>query len=345
MRLTFSFLLGLIAAVFTMEAALRLLPVNSGLRMQSTSAESPYSRFVPDQAYTYSFGWALGNARHGKINHDGFNNSADFHDGARALVVGDSFIEALMLDYPDTLQGRLDAALGGGVYAAAASANGLADSLEVVRHFVPRIHAATVVLFVEPGDISELVGVAPRGHSYFVVADGAVSLRHNPYSESASKQLMLRSSLVRYVYYNLKFPEWLAGKLAPPRRPVAAPAVANAERRRALDYYFDQLHAVERANGTRFVFLLDPDRKAIYADGRAGASAWHGADREFMLAAARDAGFAVVDPQPAFAAHWGQRRERMDFLPMDGHWNAVGHRIAAEQLLPLLRGAAPPAAE
>jgi hypothetical protein len=42
--------------------------------------------------------------------------------------------------------------------------------------------------------------------------------------------------------------------------------------------------------------------------------------------------------RPVFAAHWQQQHERLDFLPMDAHWNRVAHRLAAEQLLPLLAG-------
>ena len=40
--------------------------------------------------------------------------------------------------------------------------------------------------------------------------------------------------------------------------------------------------------------------------------------------------------QPIFERDWEQKRERMDFLPMDGHWNPVAHKLAADAVINLL---------
>lgn len=339
MRTSLYFLLGVSVVVVALEAALQLAPVTSSLSKLPTSAESPIFRFVPDQHYKYSVGWALDNARQGTINHDGYNNSAVMRDQAKVLVLGDSYIESLMIDYPDTVQGQLDRALGGGVYAAAAAGNGLADSLQMMRQLAPKIHPKNVVLFVESYDISTLLEAATRGHSGFVVHDGVVGVEHSAYQESKAKALVSRSALVRYAMYNLKLPNWFSGRMAALRAPArkAAPDMGPqlAQRRQVLDYYFEQLRQLSAQYGSRVIFLIDADRGRIYQDSARSVN-WQPGDREWIIERVRASGFALVDLQAPFAEHWRQRRERLDFEPMDGHWNQLAHAIAARQIVSLM---------
>lgn len=340
MRPLFAIGLGVVATALVLEVVLQCLPVVSGLRMEDSSAAMPFNRYSPHQPYVYSHGWALANARRGMTNAQGYTNSADFQDGAAVLVVGDSFIESLMLDYADTLQGNLDRALGGKVYAAAGSGNGLADGLEILRYYQPRLHPRTVVLFVDAGNLNELLAPAQRGHSHFVVSGQAVSAVHNPYVESKVKRLVAHSALARYVYYNLKLSDWILSKLQSSKSAGTAAASTADARAAALEFYLTQLRQAGGA-ATRLIFLVDGERNVLYGPGHVQPQ-WHGDNRDFFMARARQHGYAVVDMQPVFAQHWALRRERMDFLPMDGHWNKVAHGLAAQQLLPLLAAAPAP---
>lgn len=338
MRFLFSIFVGILLAALGMETVLRLLPVHSGIRMAESGAHNEYAGYRPLQPYVYSFGWSLANTRRGTTNRDGFVHSKDIADGANVLVTGDSFIESSMLDYEDTVQGHLDAALGK-VYAVAASGNGLADSLVLARHFLPLTHARTMVLFVEPFDIRDIGKRTGRGHNYFAFDDGRVSVRHNPYMESAFKEAVLRSALLRYTYYNLKVPDWVAS-LTPSAtaggNPAEMAAARQARRDAALDYFLAELKTLQQQYQTRFVFLVDGDREAIYSRGR--KAAWLGDERAALLARLHAGGYDVADMQQVFARHWNRYGERLDFLPMDGHWNQVAHELAARQLLAIING-------
>jgi hypothetical protein len=53
--------------------------------------------------------------------------------------------------------------------------------------------------------------------------------------------------------------------------------------------------------------------------------------REYLMQRARAGGFQVVDMQPPFiAAH--TRTHQIFEYPEDGHWNGLGHGIAAAEL-------------
>lgn len=338
MRTIFGFFGGLLLAGIFLEVLFQVLPVNSGLRLEASGKDVVFSRYLPKLPYTYSFGWAMGNARHGITNAQGFNNSLDFADQADALIIGDSYIESLMLEYPKTVQGRLSQLTGRAVYAASASGNGLADSLEIVRYYAPRIHPRNVIMFVEKNDIDGLLDQPSPGHSAFHIDGLNVLLQNAPYRESASKQLMAKSALIRYVYYNLKVRDRIMA--APIPSAHASPASANfqtaARKERILNYYFDQLLSMSNANNIHFIFLVDGDRKAIYAPNGSGMVRRDLGLSGFVLAA-RARGFDVVDMKPEFQQHWNTVHERMDFLPMDGHWNSVAHDLAARRIAPLLQ--------
>jgi hypothetical protein len=333
MRAVFATILGAVLTILALEALFRFLTVDSGLRLQPTTPDMPFTRALSHEPYVHSSGWAMTNARQGEVNEEGFNNSLDFADHAKALIIGDSYIESFMIPYSDTIQGRLSQQLSGGVYAAAASGNSLADSLVLARYYAPRIHPRNVVVFVRESDVSDILLPPERGHNGFRVNGETVELTHNPYSESRYKQLLLRSALARYVYFNLKTGALLA---APSSRNGNQSHSARdlAGRNRALTYFFEQLQLLSRELGTHVILLVDGARKGIYAGN--ASKTWAGDDREYFMAQAQRAGFAIADMQPVFAQYWATVHERMDFLPGDGHWNSVAHRLAAQQVAPLL---------
>src|SRR5207248_11411494 len=98
------------------EGIFRLLPVHTGFEVQPVNAENPIIRFRPNRDFLYSHGAFLTNVNHGHVNNDGFINNQDYDAGdTRPLlaVIGDSYIEAAMVSYPQRLQGRRAAQQGG----------------------------------------------------------------------------------------------------------------------------------------------------------------------------------------------------------------------------------------
>src|SRR5437763_14488872 len=95
------------------EVGLRFLPVSTGLSGRPVTAADPVLHFTPDRPFTNSLGWNMHNVVHGRVNNAGFVNvQDDVRDGPPLIaVIGDSFIEAQMVPYAESVQGRLAAAL------------------------------------------------------------------------------------------------------------------------------------------------------------------------------------------------------------------------------------------
>ncbi len=326
--------MGALVALVILEGVFRFLPVSSGARMAETDQVKPFAHYLPRQHYTYSLGWTLLNARRGMTNDQGFTNSPDFSGQGGVLIVGDSFIESLMHEFPDTVQGRLDMALGGNVFAAAASGNGLADSLRIAEFYLPRLRPRALVIFVKHSELSALTSPPTRGHNGFVEEGGAVAVRHNVYQESPLKQVIQKSALARYLYFNLKFPDWLSKAVRVGGTvETSSVTVAPARMEKILNYYFSELQKMAGATQVQILFLIDADREAIYSGQLSQKALRNKADRETFLRAAPTYGLGVVNLQTVFEGHWMQRRERMDYLPADGHWNPLAHQLAAAELL------------
>jgi hypothetical protein len=239
-----------------------------------------------------------------------------------------------MHEYPTTLQGHLESALGSGVYAVAASGNGLADSLVLLKKFVPALQPRSVVLFVEPSDLRDIAWPPTRGHNGFVTDGKKVKIVHNPYQESPTKLVFLRSALLRYLYYNLKLPDLLTRTLR--FSSATEGSIHNnspLEEQQIMDYYMTQLCALQRASELQITFLIDGNRGALYAKGEKAEGLIDLKKRTSFVRMAKVNGFKVVDMQPIFEKHWLTHKERLDYLPADGHWNPVAHKLATDALL------------
>src|SRR5436190_20391614 len=144
------------------EGICQLLPVHIGFEVQPVNAENPIIRFRSNRDYLYSHGAFLTNVNRGHINNYGFINDQDYQPGdARPLlaVIGDSYIEAGMVPYSLTLQGRLTAEQNGKrrVYSFGASGSSLLDYLYYSVYARRRFGAEWLVINVVGNDFNEMM--------------------------------------------------------------------------------------------------------------------------------------------------------------------------------------------
>lgn len=107
--------------------------------------------------------------------------------------------------------------------------------------------------------------------------------------------------------------------------------------RTATDHIFGRLASVSREHGIRLLLAMDGHRAAIYDGSPAGQEAPLALNAIAAEFAARHE-IPFIDLHPYFEAHWRQHRQRFEF-PSDGHWNRLGHQIAAEAIHSHLRNA------
>ncbi len=147
---------GVASMLLLLEAICRVLPV-------STSTETGY--YTDPVILTYpvrhqwvmSTGWDLRNAQHMQANNLGYAAKHDFVRDERAIaLIGDSYVEASMLDIADRPADQLERQLGTRpVYAMGGPGTALLDYAERVRYASEQLGVQDFVIMMERGDVRQ----------------------------------------------------------------------------------------------------------------------------------------------------------------------------------------------
>ena len=343
-----SFFAGVCGALLICELLLRALPVNGGAYTADPDESWPASRLVPDSFYTFSDGWSLRNAHHGRINNFGYAAPFDYVPGSGGVVIiGDSFVQSLMNDYDDTLQGVLGRELApqnvmafGTINAALPHYLGVAQLVR--RYFSPQ----WAVIVIIAGDYAD--GFAKQPGFYHWAPDRTPPIELTQEVHRTATQKLLRTvAVARYVRTNLEF-RWSRAIQLHRETDIHPPACVAAslseQDERLIQEYVSALPSTLGLPASHVLLVFDSDRRAIYAGlSRKAAEACPTRDvlaRARLMSVARAAGLQVIDSYPIFQRYYAKTGHGVDYLPFDLHWNATGHRLIAEEVARII-GRAP----
>lgn len=339
---TLAFFAGIAGALLILEGALRVLPVLDGVYAADPRPSWPVHTMIPDSRYTYSTGWNLQNIHRGRINNFGYASPADYEPGRGGIAVfGDSYVESLMNEYADTLQGALNdylrtprKVMGFGM-AGAEMPDYLGTAPLVRDAFAPE----WAVVVISVGDFTHGFSAAPGYFEWRADRSAPVALVPE-ISRSRLSKLVRTIALIRYLRGNLSM---RPGELIRLRRGAdtaagtarCVPEVLSKQDEDLLTAFARELPAAAGLPPDRVILVFDSDRKAIYA-GKSAAElgcaqrATLANDRLKEIAAGR--GLHVIDSDPVFRRHFAAGLGPLDRSPVDAHWNPAAHRLMAREV-------------
>jgi hypothetical protein len=340
--------LSVVLCLIVAEVVLHFMPVASGLGSVPVDAAHPVFHFAPNRPFVFSQGWDMHRVRHGRSNNEGWIDDQDYRrDDPTPLlaIVGDSYIEAQMVPYADTMQVRLGRSLDGKlrVYAFAGSGAPLSQYLIWAGHAVKDYGARGVVINVVGNDFDESICALKRSPGFWCYGedgDGQLRLRLIEHRPGVGTSLVRASALARYLLINLQvmqhvwrvqgLVDWLFGTAA--QAQYAGNTAVQADERRLrlsramLDAFFRDLPERVGLPRERLLFTLDGFRTPATVE--AGRGSYFDLMRQAFLAKARSLGYEVIDLDPLFMAP-ARAGLRYDY-PDDAHWSGSGHAVAAE---------------
>ena len=235
-------LTGLALVLALAEIVLRFLPVMSAMRPGPVTATSPIYHYSPDRPFVFSRDWDLAMVNRGRVNNAGFVNDQDYRRDDRQpllAIVGDSFIEAFMVPYADTVQGRLARALESRarVYSFAASGAPLSQYLVWARLAVRQYGAQALIINVVGNDFDESHISYVQAPGFWVYApgeDGRLRMQLLELHRGPLRSLLLHSAFARYLFINLHLKEyanlrWLRARFGGDEVRVAGYTRADAD--------------------------------------------------------------------------------------------------------------------
>jgi hypothetical protein len=274
------------------------------------------------------------------VNGSGFNNPVEYQTArtpgvARVAVVGDSFVEAFHVNPGETFYAVLDRGLEArGVrtemYSFGISGFGTSQVFRLVDDTVLRYAPDVVVYLFIRNDVSDSSACLDRAdwtQQYDLTQDGRLeALPVATYSEAWWKDLLQRSRLFRYFFYQRRLLERVRAWGHPAGGPIAPGSGACVDRSwRIVEALLVEMRRRLAERGVPFLVVWQGDADPGYAaDVRGG-----------LEEIARRQHLELVDPSPAFVSA-AAGREQPFRIPGDGHWNADGHRVVGTMLEPIV---------
>jgi len=342
--------IGLLLPLLAAEAVLRLLPVRTGLRTLPVNPANPIRRFEPNRKFIFSRDWNFDGVNHGRTNNLGFINDQDYDSTARTpllAVIGDSYVEAPMVPFPETIHGRLAACADGRgrVYSFGASGVPMSEYLGEADYARATFHPDAMVVIVVGNDFDRSLRkyAGTTGLHMFRQDSSGLVLQLLNYHPSTWRRLVRHSALARYIVLNLAggvdaANQFLHGNRPRPRYVANVEAAASPEKvrdsRAVVDEFLKQLPARAGLPPGRIVILVDGIRPQLYDPDSLKTTGGLFIDvmRRYLLAQARTAGFDAIDLQEHFLRRYARDSTRFEFAT-DNHWNGVGHGVAAEAVV------------
>ena len=343
------------------ELALRFLPVYSGLRIENTTKESPVFRAAPNREYSYSSGCCFALANKGRVNNEGFVNDQDYiKEGIRPLVavVGDSYIESLMVPFEDTLHARLAKHLedSGRVYSFAFSGAPLSQYLVWADYARNTFKPDAFIFNVVGNDFDESLYKYKNaeGFHYFRESGTGLTLELVEFRVSWLGRAVRSSALLQYLVNNLNAHVTISAVVGKVLGAVGAAeanatrdsaefvgntrAFANNERvtdsLEALDTFLAALPQVTGVASEKVLFVVDGVRQRIYGkiSREQAERSYFGIMRKALIERAKNKGYSVLDLETVFEQEYDKEKKKFEF-ENDFHWSGYGHEVVSEAIL------------
>ena len=344
-----------VITIFAFELVLRALPVSDGQFAADPVADWPIRTFIHNSRYTYSAVWNLENVHHGRINNFGYAVPFDYVPGTSGvIVIGDSFVASLMNDYAETLQGRLPTLLTTRqpVLAFGLAGADMPDYLAMARTIRREFSPTWVVVLLTSEDY-------PRVHHaitgfYEWAPEVPELIRQVPEPKRSDLARFGRTlALVRYLRSNLSFSPSNLVHLRPPPKPSPAStctsARLSADDDAILVRWLEEMLRALVVPPSRLILIFDSERDAIHA-GKSREEARRCLPKSAVALLrleelSRSRGANVIDSFGPFEDFYRATRQRLDYVPLDGHWTPAAHRLMAAEAAAVINRASTPEVE
>jgi hypothetical protein len=346
-----------LAMGMTLEVGLRMLPVRESMEWLPVNEGNPIRRFEPNRSFTWSKDWNLGLVRQLKSNNYGFISTIDYDPSSNiplTAVIGDSFIEAAMVDQTNTAVAILNTTFKNHrrFYAFAASGAQLSSYIAYAKYAKKEFRPDRYVFLLVGNDFDESLasyGVLAGYHYFIEDTAGGLTLKRVDYKVGFLQKVLRKSALFMYLNANLQVGPrlklaWERMKDAVSGRETEYVGQTNArvdsrheaDSKRAVDAFFEMLKdscGVPRKN---ILIGIDGMRPQLYnaVDLRKADGSYFSIMRKYVLYKARELGHPVIDMQPVFEQDYAANKLFFEYPQHnDGHWNEQAHELFARKII------------
>ena len=353
-KILYTFLGILISICFTLlflELVLNFFPVNEGLRSQAVNEKDPIFKFEANREAIFSKHWNFDIKNKVRVNNYGFVNNNDYYNTNKLpllSIIGDSYVEALMVPFEKTISGLLQNEVSNKrVYSFAASGAGLSQHLIWAKYAKEEFKSDYYIFVIIANDFMESLskyGSSPGFHRFKINPDTSWTMELSTYTPSNLRKVLRRSKLAMYLITNLKVHSIFNFELRLGKEDQRRTYVSNfdadvsdifwEEAKLVTDIYLDNMNSFTGQENNKILFVLDGIRPNLYDKVSSidiTNSFWYKI-REYFMYKANAQGFEFIDMQKDFYQEYKKNKEFFEFKT-DTHWNHTGHKAVTKSIL------------
>jgi len=329
------------------EIIFRILPTQNLFTLQKVDSKSTIIRYEPNKKVKFSLGWNFYQTSKKETNNYGFVSSKDYikNGEPNVMVIGDSYVEAMQISHKKTISETIEQNNAGlNVYSIGISEVPLSQYIKFIEFAEKEFNPKEYLIVVVGNDFDEsLCSYKQKQGTYCFDENFKLQLISFP-GYSKKRRLGRNSAFVRYIILNLKI-DWrnLISKLGmkddglSDRPEYAGNTEKNKNKEieilslRAIDQFLSQVSSITK--NKKVTIIVDADRNDIYTGLRTTDSYFYKM-RAHLIEKAKITEVGIVDLRPIFENHFKEFGQSFNF-PTDGHWNELGHELAAKAYLNL----------
>ena len=336
-------IIGIIFSFLLIEGALWFFPVNESLRTSAVNDTNPVIRSDPNRTIIWSKFPDFSMVNTVRINNYGFTNNQDYSAEASSplvAVIGDSFVEALMVPYEETGFGRMAEYLGEDtrVYSFGRSGAPLSQYLAYAKWVREKFHPKKMIFVIIGNDFDEslLKYKSSEGLHYFKENGDNLELVRVDYTPNPLARLIAHSKTAMYLLTNIQIQNQLKRLLAWFSATEADSFVGQTsastaserlmDSRKAVDTFFKLLPEAAGLPAEDICFVVDGIRPNLYTPSELAKvrDSYFSILREYFIHQADKDKYLTIDMQPIFIENFKTQGQKFEF-EKDGHWNGHGH--------------------
>lgn len=297
------------------------------------------------------------------INANGWNSShaayaeENVSHKYRIAIIGDSYVEALHVDFDKSLAEQLERYLGieqYEVFRFGISGAPMSQYLHVLRHEVGKYHPNLVIIVLIHNDFNEsyeyVRGVYANSFLKLDIHDGIVADEIPPVEFQAPWYRVIRdcSATWKYLAYrqqvrfnalkNLILDNQREQETYQANVPVSMVQRNEYENTLATDYIFREMKHEINNIGADLIIAMDGDRQAIYQNKNTAQLYETGVLHLNNIAksSADKHNIRFIDLHPIFENAYHKNHIKFEFQ-CNYHWNTYGHKIAAHAIFQYMK--------
>jgi hypothetical protein len=337
------YFIGFIFTLLLFETILSFLPVSNPIRTHALlTNDKPFDvRATKSTILTFSTMSFFNNAIKRKTNSLGFFSDYEYENNASVnFIVGDSQVEAVQVRFSETFHQIIEKKTNKKMYNIGLSGAPISQYHAYVNEICERYKPTNIFLLIIPNDFKQSLKEHRIRNGWFHY-DKSGSLKPTPYEISWYRALANNSSLIRYLYFNLRigslynniFRNYAKKELGEIKTLEEKKDIFFKLDKKAINIFFKSFDP-NCVNKRQVLFILDANRYSedelglnVYQNGSAIASF------EYFKEIAKKNDYDVLDLNEYFKKDYQKNSIKFEASKYDNHWGKYGHKLAAESIL------------